>query len=153
MIRSQIFPLAGLALIAACAGETVVRPRSEGGVANDALQHGREASGSDLVLLLPDTGAPKPDTKASAVDLKPTPLPDTKPAADVWSGPNDIGKPCTSNSDCQFKLCAQNTHTGVNFCTKVCDRCDAVPCPTGSGCQNAGLAYICAPGYPNAPCP
>ncbi len=77
---------------------------------------------------------------------------DVKPAADAWTGSSDIGKPCTSNGQCQFGFCATNTHTGVQFCTKVCDPCASSPCPAGSGCQDAGLAFICAPGYPNAPC-
>ena len=86
-----------------------------------------------------------------AVDAKP-PLPKDTGLPD-WSGDNDIGKPCSGNSQCQYGLCAQNTHTGAWFCTKQCDPCAADPCPSGSGCQNAGLMYICAPGYPNAPCP
>ena len=92
--------------------------------------------------------------RISAFDVvMPTPIPDKGTVKlDGWTGTDDVGKPCTSNSQCQGGLCAQNTHTGVWFCTKQCDRCAATPCPTGSGCQNAGPFYICAPGYPNAPC-
>jgi len=103
-----------------------------------------------------DTSASKdgplaqPDQKAAdlepVADVKPWPQPDT-------TGSHDIGKICQVNSDCMFNLCATNTHTGTKFCTKTCNPCTASPCPTGSGCQNAGIAYICAPGYPDAPCP
>lgn len=75
------------------------------------------------------------------------------PVLDTVAPVDDIGKACTSNADCMFGFCATNTHTGAQFCTKVCDPCSAAPCPSGSGCQDAGLAYICAPGYPDAPCP
>ncbi len=64
----------------------------------------------------------------------------------------DVGDPCVYNEQCKYGFCAGNTHTGERFCTKVCDPCSPDPCPVGSGCQDAGMAFICAPGYPNAPC-
>lgn len=108
-------------------------------------------------------GKPAADLGGKKADSKPWPTPDSKPwptpdktpwpTADSIPGADDIGKTCTSNNDCIHKLCAQNTHTGKWFCTKSCNPCTANPCPTGSGCQNAGPFYICAPNYPNAPCP
>ncbi len=92
-----------------------------------------------------DKGAATPDTFSSPPDKGPL-------QSDTWTGSDDIGKTCVSNGDCMHGLCAQNTHTGVRFCTKTCDPCAPTPCPSGSGCQNAGIAHICAPGYPNAPC-
>jgi hypothetical protein len=153
-MHPRSFALLGLLALAACPGETVKRPHGEAG-ASDV-----KVSGVDTLPWLPDLGAlgsegaPKADAPPPKADLKPAPKPDVKPpASDLWTGTNDIGKPCSTNADCQYQLCATNTHTGVKFCTKTCNRCDPQPCPAGSGCQNAGLAYICAPGYPNAPCP
>ena len=142
--------LCGVWLIAACPGE-VGQPRQEVKI---MLPDGPARDGPVSVTDGPVQldGTPKlPDGKPKLPDSKPK-LPDQAKPAQDW-GANDIGKPCTGNGDCAYGLCATNTHTGVKFCTKVCDPCTASPCPTGSGCQNAGLAYICAPGYPNAPCP
>ena len=104
----------------------------------------------DSVAAAADAKPAVADGKPKAHDSKPL-VADSRPAAD--SGGNDIGKPCTSYADCSTGLCAQNTHTGAWFCTKQCAPCAPSPCPAGTGCQNAGMMYICAPGYPNAPCP
>jgi hypothetical protein len=127
-------------LLGGCAGE--IGHRTEAGVllVDTAPSDVRRVDGK-----LATVDQQRVDLKVQPADLPPA-------TVDSWVGVDDIGKPCTLNSDCQHQLCATNTHTGVKFCTKVCDRCTATPCPTGSGCQNAGLSYICAPGYPNAPC-
>jgi hypothetical protein len=123
----------------------------------------REGDGGqkDVLITLSDSAPPDsgrspeaavadvghPDAPAPVPDSKPWPVPDVTP----WT--HDVGKSCTTNADCMFNICATNTHTGQKFCTMICDPCTPNPCPSGSGCQDAGLAYICAPGYPNAPCP
>jgi len=143
--------LCGVWLIAGCPGE-VGQPKREIMI---TLPDGPARDGPASVTDGPKPsvdGKPKtPDGKPKLPDSKPK-LPDQAKPAQDW-GANDIGKPCTGNGDCIYGLCAQNTHTGVWFCTKACDPCTASPCPAGSGCQNAGPFYICAPGYPNAPCP
>ncbi len=105
-----------------------------------------------------DTGGTKKDLPPVKKDLPPVKkdLPPVKkdlPPVKKDHGAHDIGKTCKGNGDCMYGLCAQNTHNGKWFCTKKCDPCKPSPCPSGSGCQNAGLMYICAPNYPNAKCP
>jgi hypothetical protein len=148
MIRS--IALVALALLGACPGENPNRNEDHGISLVDGQQPGgdRPATTGDRAVS-PEAGG-KLDGKPK-VDTKPK-TPDQQQVQLDW-GANDIGKPCQGNGDCQYNWCATNTHTGVKFCTKTCDPCATTPCPTGSGCQNAGLAYICAPGYPNAPCP
>ena len=152
MDHTRAFLVLAVCLLSACPGETP-RPRQDVSL---LLPDGPGRDGPPSFV---DGQTPSPDGKIKLPDgkIKPpldsTPkTPDQAKPSQDW-GANDIGKPCTSNSECIHGLCAQNTHTGVNFCTKTCDPCVANPCPTGSGCQNAGLAYICAPGYPNAACP
>ena len=66
---------------------------------------------------------------------------------------DDIGQPCRSNRQCQYKVCAQNTHNDRWFCSRECNPCARRPCPAGSGCQPAGGGFfLCAPRYPNAVC-
>ncbi len=146
-------------LLLACPGEVDVRDTGAG----------EWRSTADGGKIAPDQG-PKKDKAPPKKDIGPKK--DTKPKQDLPPpkkdlpppkkdlpptkkdfGAHDVGKACTGNSQCMFGLCAQNTHTGKWFCTKKCDPCQANPCPTGSGCQNAGLMYICAPNYPNAKCP
>ncbi len=157
MTPRVVAPFLGLVLLAACPGEVPKRPSTEAGAPLDGPKLGTETGAKiDVLPWLADLGpGPAKDQKVTLPpDLKPPPKPDTsKPTGDLWTGASDIGKPCSTNGDCQYQLCATNTHTGVKFCTKTCNRCDPQPCPAGSGCQNAGLAYICAPGYPNEPCP
>ena len=151
MVRGLLL-IGAAGLLAACAGDM---PRGLGdgtGGGSDKrvtlMDSGSDNQALDKGQVTPDASTPQPDVKPwNAPDVMPWPQPDTQP----WS--HDVGKTCTTNADCMFNICATNTHTGVKFCTKVCDPCSAVPCPTGSGCQNAGMAYICAPGYPDAPCP
>lgn len=113
------------------AGLALVEAGAHADLGHDA---GKQADRGIPADALPaDHPAPAPDTGATATGA--------------------IGDPCTYNEQCQYGICAQNTHTGQRFCTALCDPCAAQPCPEGSGCQNAGPAYICAPGYPNAPCP
>lgn len=146
-----------LVSLTACAGDLPRKGTDDGSAArfDRGLVVVIDAAPSDGVPLPTDKGTTvTPDKGVSPTpDKGTTPIPDTGTVRlDGWTGTDDIGKPCTSNNQCQGGLCAQNTHTGVFFCTKQCDRCAATPCPTGSGCQNAGPFYICAPGYPNAPC-
>lgn len=146
--RAALVPV--VCLLLGCPGE-MPRSKQEGGV---ILADGPVVDGLrpfDGLKPSSDGTTKLPDGKPKVADSKPKTPDQPKPSLD-WGG-NDIGKPCTSNGECIYGLCAQNTHTGVNFCTKTCDPCVGTPCPSGSGCQNAGLAYICAPGYPNAPCP
>lgn len=146
--------LALLLLLPACAGEVQPRrypdwgARDRGGASDLTVVVIPDGQGSavDSAILKLDRGAPPPDARR----------PDSRPPLSPDQGGStggDIGKSCSSNAQCQYKICARNTHTGQRFCTKICNPCTANPCPTGSGCQNAGPAYICAPGYPNAPCP
>jgi hypothetical protein len=151
----MIRPIALVALallLGACPGENPGRSQDHGISLVDGQQPGIDGpgktgdrAGSPEASAKLD-GKPRADTKAKTPDQK-------QVQPDAWTGTDDIGKPCQGNGDCQFNWCAENTHTGVKFCTKACDPCATTPCPTGSGCQNAGIAYICAPGYPNAPCP
>jgi hypothetical protein len=130
-------------VIAACPGE-IGRHRAEVGVllVDGAVTDRQRVDGRPAQA---DQQPPKVDLAVQPPDLPPI-------KGDSWIGAEDVGKPCKLNSDCQYQICATNTHTGLQFCTKACDRCAPAPCPTGSGCQNAGPYYICAPGYPNAPC-
>lgn len=142
--------IAPVVLLAACAGD-MPPARGDGLVGSDKQVTLMDSGGEAAVSVdgpgpVVDHGGPAPDVKPPQ-DTQPWPKPDTQTTGD------DIGKACISNADCMYGLCATNMHTGVKFCTKVCDPCSVDPCPVGSGCQNAGLAYICAPGYPNAPCP
>lgn len=143
--------LAAAVAFGACPGD-MGSPRKGDGAAHDVVitlsdgalsadQQGSQEAGP------PDVGQADTPGPVPAPDSKPWPTPDVAP----WT--HDVGKSCTTNADCMFNICATNTHTGQKFCTMTCDPCTANPCPSGSGCQNAGLAYICAPGYPNAPCP
>jgi hypothetical protein len=136
-----------------------------GGCPGDAQPSDRDGTvprdhGSTLTegSVTQDQGGLQPDTAGGKDSTTPAPdtvsWPDTfQPQPDTTPWPHDIGKACNTNADCMFNFCATNTHTGQKFCTKICDPCAPSPCPSGSGCQDAGLAYICAPGYPNAPCP
>lgn len=158
----RLLCFAALFSVAACAGDLPRKGTDDGSTTR--FDRG-------LVVMVdaapPDGAKPPPDGFTSDRGITPTPDKSITPTPDKgvtptpdkgtikldgWTGTDDIGKPCSGNSQCQYGLCAQNTHTGVWFCTKQCDRCAATPCPTGSGCQNAGPFYICAPGYPNAPC-
>lgn len=152
-----LISLFSLLSLAACPGDSPITKGSDGSTTrfDRGLVVVIDAAPTDGVPLPPDKGTTTtPDKGISPPpDKGTTPIPDKGTVKlDGWTGTDDIGKPCTSNNQCQGGLCAQNTHTGVFFCTKQCDRCAATPCPTGSGCQNAGPFYICAPGYPNAPC-
>jgi len=103
----------------------------------------------DSKVSSPKDGGPPHKADAPTADAYVAPRPDLK----LPTGGGNVGDPCTSNSQCKGRICARNTHTNVTFCTKPCNPCTTTPCPSGSGCQNAGFTYICAPKYPNAPCP
>lgn len=151
--------LAGMML--ACPGEVDVN-KDTGATEWRSTEDGGKAwpdtgPKKDLPSTKKDTG-PKQDQPPVKQDLPPVkqdlppPKPDLPPAKKDF-GAHDVGKACKSNGDCMFGICGQNTHTGKWFCTKKCDPCQPNPCPAGSGCQNAGPMYICAPNYPNAKCP
>ena len=131
-----------VALSLGCAGD--VSPNPDGGKNGDTRISLQDSGRDETQPPLQDSGSPGTDLIAPADTSSLSP--DSAP----W--PHDIGTSCTGNGDCMFGLCVQNTHTGSWFCSKQCDPCATEPCPSGSGCQDAGLMFICAPGYPNAPC-
>jgi len=143
MLPRQILLLSLAALLlGGCPGQNPLAHQERGPLAKDqrlVLIDGRPVDSRPL----PSLG------DLSRTDRTPPDL----PRPDSWTSAGDIGKPCLSHADCQYKVCVLNQHTGVTFCSKICNPCAPPPCPTGSGCQDAGTAYICAPGYPNTACP
>ena len=148
-----------LHLGAGCPGEVDEPAQGDGGGGLDGpggIQDGPPGKQDQQIKKdKPPVKLDKPPVKLDKppVKLDKPPVKLDKPPVKQDHGSHDIGKACKGNGDCVHGLCAQNTHTGKWFCTKKCDPCQANPCPTGSGCQNAGPMYICAPNYPNAKCP
>lgn len=134
-------------LLAGACSETP--ERTEGDSAAFTFDQGSTPTVDQGTTPTPDLGTtPTADQGTTpTLDQGTTPTPDR---GIVGSG--ELGDPCNYNEDCNENICSMNTHTGVKFCTKVCDPCATEPCPSGFGCQDAGLAFICAPNYPNAPC-
>ena len=75
---------------------------------------------------------------------KPPPQPPKPPKNPPPPAKGTLGASCVNNSACNSGLCATNSQTGNNFCTRMCD--PTVGCGQGFECASAGGGkHACKP--------